>query len=405
VKAQQMKAPQAVGRAASSNIQVHYRPRNITIIADHMKFSRSRGKIHRTTDAAHDAHTLYQKSNNPNHLHRAIQGFQAVLDQCPDGHLHRGAAISNLAHAILCGFTKGVRTDIDYAISLFRSALTHRPQEYPDHPLSILDLCKALHKRHSHRQDRADLEEVAKLYRSLLPMCVKDSHLRLHTIEQCNTLPRDSSDGMITLRRTVVEYCPARHPHRARSLDRLAGDLHARFIERGNINDIHEAVNLSREALDVCPAEERSFFLSVLSSYTLERFHHGGDSRDIDKCISLTREELTLRPLHEPARQASLIQLASALESRYAHKLEITDLEEAKQLRQDARDLFSGNLKTPLPPREHSEEFFDLGRGESTCTQELEGEQQQSGSKPPLSDDGVRPQLPEPPHCQERLMR
>jgi tetratricopeptide (TPR) repeat protein len=395
MKARRIKAPQFVDRTASSTIQVHYRPRNFTIIANYVKFSSFRSTIHHITDAAHEAYTLYRKSDHPNHLHNAIKKFEAVLDQCPDDHSHHAAAISNLAHAILCGFTKGVRTDIDHAISLFRSALTHRPKEHPDHPLSILDLCKALHKRHSHRQDRADLEEVAKLYRSLLSMCVEDSHLHFHTIEQCNALPRDSSDEIITLRRDVLQYCPPRHPHRARSLDRLAGDLHARFKESSDIDHINEAVKLSREALDVCPANERSSFLSVLSYYTLERFHHSGDSHDIDECISLTREELSLGPLGEPDRQASLNQLASALEAWHTRYLEITDLEKAKQLRQEASDLFSEYSRIPLPPNQHSEEHLVLGQGQLTRTPEPEEVQQQPIFKSPSSDDQVRGQLPE----------
>ncbi|OJA09027.1 hypothetical protein AZE42_09026, partial [Rhizopogon vesiculosus] len=71
--------------------------------------------IGRTTDTAHEAYTLYRRSDHLKYLDSAIQGFQEVLDECPEGHPHRGAALSNLAHAIICGFTKGVRTDIDHA--------------------------------------------------------------------------------------------------------------------------------------------------------------------------------------------------------------------------------------------------------------------------------------------------
>jgi hypothetical protein len=243
--------------------------------------------IGRTTDAAHKAYTLYRKSGHPNHLHSAIQGFQVVLDQCPDGHPHRAAALSNLAHAILYGFTKELRTDIDHAISLFRSALVLRPREHPDHILSILNLCQALHHRHLHRKSGADLREAAEHYRSLLPLCVEGSHLQLCAIEQCNALHMDPSDTSIALRRTVLEHCSPRHQHRARSLSRLAEDLHARFIQSGNIDHIHEAVDLSREALAVCPADgQRSFFLNVLFYYTFEWLRHRGYSRDIGKCIT-----------------------------------------------------------------------------------------------------------------------
>ncbi|OJA10974.1 hypothetical protein AZE42_13247, partial [Rhizopogon vesiculosus] len=60
-----------------------------------------------TTDAAHEAYTLYRQSNHHNDLDIAIKRFEIALDQCPPGHLHRAAALSNIAHAILYGFTKG----------------------------------------------------------------------------------------------------------------------------------------------------------------------------------------------------------------------------------------------------------------------------------------------------------
>ncbi|OJA21474.1 hypothetical protein AZE42_13335, partial [Rhizopogon vesiculosus] len=119
--------------------------------------------IGRITDTAHEAYTRYRRGDHPKYLDSAIQGFQEVLDECPKSHPHRGAALSNLAHAIIYGFTKGVRTDIDHAVSLFRHALAHRPWEHPDHSLSILNLSKALHLRYSMGKDSADLHEAVVL--------------------------------------------------------------------------------------------------------------------------------------------------------------------------------------------------------------------------------------------------
>ncbi|KIK48593.1 hypothetical protein CY34DRAFT_61448, partial [Suillus luteus UH-Slu-Lm8-n1] len=93
-------------------------------------------------------------------LNHSIDVFQSVLEQCPVSHPDRAAALSNLAHAVLCGNTKNIRTDIDHAISLFRSALDLRPPEHPDHLLSNLDLCQALRNRHLHQKGHTDLREA-----------------------------------------------------------------------------------------------------------------------------------------------------------------------------------------------------------------------------------------------------
>ncbi|KAG2336308.1 hypothetical protein BDR05DRAFT_1005996 [Suillus weaverae] len=195
----------------------------------------AQSKIGLDTDAARDAYTLFSRSNLREHFHSAIDGFQAVLHQCPHDHAHRAAALSNLAHAILCGFTRTIDNDIDRAIHLFCSALTLRPRGHIDHPLSILDLCHALCKRHSHKKEHADLREAADLYCSILPLCVEGSHLHQvvfdtsgipYVIEQCNALPSDPSGESISLRRIVLELCLPRHQHRAYTLNKLAGDLY-----------------------------------------------------------------------------------------------------------------------------------------------------------------------------------
>ncbi|KAG2129172.1 uncharacterized protein EDB93DRAFT_140810 [Suillus bovinus] len=255
-------------------------------------------KIALDTDAARDAYTLFWRSNLREHFHSAIEGFQAVLDQCPHDHAHRAAALSNLAHAILCGFAKSIDNDIDRAIHLFRSALTLRPRGHVDHPLSILDLCHALCKRHSYQKDHTDLREAADLYRSVLPLCIEGSHLHRvvfgtngipYVIEQCNALPSDPSDESISLRRIVLELCPPRHPRRAHSLDKLAGDLYARFERDGNKDHFYEAIYLSREALAVCRADEDqlSALPGILSDTLGHRFNHHGDPSDLYERIAL----------------------------------------------------------------------------------------------------------------------
>ncbi|OAX33707.1 hypothetical protein K503DRAFT_786306 [Rhizopogon vinicolor AM-OR11-026] len=116
------------------------------------------------TDAAYEAFALYRKTSNCNDIDSVVQSFQKVLDQCPVRHPHCAAAFSNLVHAILYGFAKGVGTDIHCAISLFRSALALRPAGYLDHSLSVFDLCKVLHRCHLHLQECDHVREAMKLY-------------------------------------------------------------------------------------------------------------------------------------------------------------------------------------------------------------------------------------------------
>ncbi|OAX33586.1 hypothetical protein K503DRAFT_657690, partial [Rhizopogon vinicolor AM-OR11-026] len=222
------------------------------------------------------------------HLSRAAHDLRSVLDECLEDHPHRGAALSNLAHVIICGFTKGVRTDIYHAISLFRHALAQYHGKHPDHLLSILNLSEALHLRYSMGKGSADLHEAVMLYLSLLPF--------------------------IMLRRTVVEHCRSRHPHRARSLNRLAGDLCAHFEQSGNIDGINEAVHLSGEALAVCPADGEHNNLAKALKARYEQYGEIGNHRnDLDIALERFQTVLDQCPPGHPHRAAALSNIAHAI--------------------------------------------------------------------------------------------
>jgi len=352
-----------------------------------------RSELDLLTDAAHEVYALYRKNHHRNDLDSALKNFQAVLEQCPVGHPHRAAALSNLAHAILYGFTKGEQTDIDDAISLFRSALALCPQGHPDHLLSIFDLCKALRQRYSRLRDHTDLREAVKRLLDLLPTCLEDSYLQLCVIEECHTLPRDPSDESISLRRIVLELCPQGHRHHARSLNRLAGDLYTRFEQSGNIDDINEATHLLREALAACDGDgERSFYLSVLS-YTLKlRFHRLHHTADINECISLSREALSLHPPGHPARPRSLNNLAKALKARYDQYENAADLKESNDLDKAAHDECSEN--PGILWSQDSDEYIDVGQLGRTPGPE-DGQRPHPSVKSLLNDHQVRASLPD----------
>ncbi|KAG1731528.1 uncharacterized protein EDB91DRAFT_1349369 [Suillus paluster] len=292
----------------------------------HTTDSSLKSEVGCVTDAAHEAYALYSKSNCRNDLDRAIRGFRTVLEQCPDVHPDRAAALSNLAHAI-----KNIGTDIDHAISLFRSALAIRPRGHPDHPLSIINLCEALRQRHLRRHDSADVREVAELYSSLLPLCVEGSYLHRvvldangvqYVIDECNALPCSPMEESILLRRIILE---------------LSADLCERFRQNGDIDDIDRAVQLSRDALAICPVKAGcGSFLGVLCYALKLRFDHHGDPSDLDESIPLYRAALDLCPPFDPARWTSLNNLAEALNARYNKCSHVWDFEEAIRLHQEA---------------------------------------------------------------------
>ncbi|KAG1827926.1 hypothetical protein EV424DRAFT_1597051 [Suillus variegatus] len=298
-------------------------------------------KIARDTDAGHAQFATYVTSKTVSRLKRAVDHFQLVLDRCAVSHPDHAMALTNLAWVRLQGYIQNHLEDIDATTSLFRDALALRPQQHPDHPLSLYNLTQALTWRHNKKRTAADIREAAQLYHELLPLCPEGTYLHSiaagkngveYVIGGCNKLPKDASDEGIHLRRVVLEFCPLGHQLHPRSLDRLAQAVKARFDQHGSIddldmsiqlfrkpNDLDEAISLHEGALRLCPVghQYRDYSLDNLGGVLVNRFNKRGDIDDITRAISLCREALTLRPPGHPRRDTTLNNLALALQIRY----------------------------------------------------------------------------------------
>ncbi|KAG1869920.1 CHAT domain-containing protein [Suillus subluteus] len=310
-------------------------------------------QIAQDTDAGHVRLAKYvtRKFNRISHLNDAVKHFQLVLDQCPVGHPHQAAALTNLAWARLQGCIRKDLQDIDFITSLFRETLALRPQGHPDHPLSIYHLLAALIWRYRKENFTAVyIQECAQLSCKLLPLCPEGTYLCSiaagaigvdYVIRNCNNLPIDASDEGIHLRRCVLELCPLDNAHRPKALDNLAQAVEARFDQRGTIDDLAESMQHGREAVYLCPKghPERDTYLNNLALSLKHRFDHQGNSDDLNEAISLYEEALRLRPVGHKSRHFSLDNLGAALLTRFNQRGDVDDIIRCISLRREALTL------------------------------------------------------------------
>ncbi|KAG2353169.1 CHAT domain-containing protein, partial [Suillus spraguei] len=234
----------------------------------------------------------------------AIQCFQLVLDQCPVGHPHRAAALTNLAWARLQGYTRNYFQDIDSITSLFREALALRPQGHPDHPSAIYHLLKALIWRY--RKER----------------------MRYISRNLCNY------EG-VHLRRVVLKLCPLGNEYRPRTLDKLAEAVEARFHQRGAINDLARAYSIVRHCVTI---HFTKLSLHITSALCL-RFTKTRKHEDIEEVIQLCQKSLDGLPSLHPSRYFSYVVLQRAYLSLDAASCAIRhdDLRRAVELLEQGR--------------------------------------------------------------------
>ena len=158
----------------------------------------------------------------------------------------------------------------------------------------------------------------------------------------------------IDLDRQALELCPPGHHMRFLSLTCLALHLVRRFNELGAAEDREEAIILSREGLNLCPAGHpaRSMYLNTLVAGLISRYEALEALEDLEEVIVLEREALNRCPQGDPDdRSTCLNNLAAHLFSRYQRLETIEDLDGAIVLYREMLDLYprgQSDRSTPL---------------------------------------------------------
>ena len=110
-----------------------------------------------------------------------------------------------------------------------------------------------------------------------------------------------------------------------------AGSLVAEFEQGGGTSYIEGAIDLDREALDLCPPGHptRSVSLACLAHHLWLRYGRLGVTGDLEEAVVLVQEALDLCPQGHPLQSISLNSLAICLATRYEKLGAMGDLNEA----------------------------------------------------------------------------
>ena len=148
-------------------------------------------------------------------------------------------------------------------------------------------------------------------------------------------------DVAIDLDRQALELCPPGHAERFVSLMWLSVHLGHRYDQLGVMGDLEAAIILDREALTLRPQghPDQLKSLNNLAVRLSTRYNQLGDIQDLDEAIILDREVLSFRPQGHPNRSTSLNNLAVGLSTRHYQLGALQDLDEAIVLIREALSL------------------------------------------------------------------
>jgi len=142
----------------------------------------------------------------------------------------------------------------------------------------------------------------------------------------------------IQVSREALQLTPPNSPDRPSRLNNLGAGLYARHARTGDLDDLEEAIRVFRAALKLTSpnSPNRPRYLNNLGTGLRDRYAQTGTLSDLEEAIRVSRAALKLTPPNSPDRPSRLNNLGSRLRNRYAHTGTLSDLKKARKIYEEA---------------------------------------------------------------------
>jgi tetratricopeptide (TPR) repeat protein len=150
----------------------------------------------------------------------------------------------------------------------------------------------------------------------------------------------------IRVSRQAVDITPGDHPDLAVLLNDLGNQLGSRYERTGKIEDLEEAIRMIQQAVDVTPKDHPNLarWLNNLGNQLERLYERTGKVEDLEEAVRITRQAVDMTPRDHPYLASTLNNLGNKLGRRYECTGKMEDLEEAIGVARQTID---------LTPRDH----------------------------------------------------
>lgn len=272
----------------------------------------------------------------------SVTPSRVALDSVPHDHPDRLTRLRSLLIDLRYRFDRmHDRDDLEEIIALGQECLDLAQPNDPHLPDDLYWQGVHLKYRFDVESDRDNLDAAIEVFHRMVALSQPTDldQGRWATVAAALSSRYKLSEGMedldelIAAHRQILNRTPYDAPLRPVVVAGIGQDFFYRFRGLGQIDDLNEAISLTRTALDDASSMATENFDRATTLYSLgfflsERFDRLGEADDLDAAITAFREAWTTTPLSDPDQFWYLPELAKALRYRYDQTGNPSDLDD-----------------------------------------------------------------------------
>ena len=276
---------------------------------------------------------------------QALNIHSSLLDQHSNVDRNRARLLYELGHSLFVHYGKfGGDDDLTRSIALLNEGIQLLPESCSHRHTAQNTLARALWMGHYRGGNISFLHDAIAILRNLVrsqPSNHRERWNAYNTLSSCMGVLYGVYSHVTCLQEAIecarhgLDFVNITSPDHVRPALVLAGQLTKRFGQLGNIEDLHESLEVLKSCLNI-PNTFRPSFMSQMT-YSLDcRYERLGAAEDLDESIRLLREVVIAFPQGHPQHQISVNNLADSVFKRYQRDKRASDITEAIGLYREA---------------------------------------------------------------------
>jgi tetratricopeptide (TPR) repeat protein len=264
----------------------------------------------------------------------------------PPGSEERFSSLENLITALLqrAKVKHETITFLDRGIGICKQALDEATDDVTQRPIFYKHLLELFYARYDITKANEDFDHLIDAVRSYCALSsdrkARSALANALALRSLRTYAQTDINEPIQLLRQIVDELPQDDPYLREETSGLARAYHNRFIISGDVDDVDEAISLTKKALSLTPADHslrpRQLREAVLYKRMKSDLLKDPDVDNLEERILLIKEAVSLCPPNNAQRGESLHYLAYEINTKYVRLHRSEDLEQVISLLEEA---------------------------------------------------------------------